>query len=353
MAKRVLILGINGFIGCHLADAILRETDWQVVGLDLQNHKLGDNLQHPRMRFKQGDMLQHAEWIERQVQEADVVLPLAAIANPQIYVQDPLKVFELDFEANLPIVRLCVKYNKHLVFPSTSEVYGMSNDAEFKETESNLVLGPVTTPRWIYSCSKQLMDRVILAYAQRGELKYTLFRPFNWFGPKLDDLQLNGNAKSRVLTNFLSQILQSEDLVLVDGGMQRRSFTYIDDAIQALLKIIENKNGCAEQEIFNIGNPNNDHSIKELAEMLLSVVKAEPELAEVAASVKCVSKDSGQYYGKGYQDIAKRVPSIQNAVAKLDWQPTTDLRSGLEKTVNYVAKQALSLNESRDREGAL
>ncbi len=342
MTKRVLILGINGFIGCYLADAILKQTDWEIVGLDLQSHKLDDNINNPRLTFKQADMLQSYDWIEEQVQLADVVLPLVAIANPQIYVQDPLKVFELDFEANLPIVRYCVKYKKHLVFPSTSEVYGMSDEPEFKEYESNLVLGPVTTPRWIYSCCKQLLDRVILAHAQRGELNYTLFRPFNWFGPKLDELNISGSAKSRVLTNFLSQILQGEDLVLVDGGLQRRSFTYIDDAIQALLKIIENKNGCADQRIFNIGNPNNDHSIKELAEMLLSVVKDNPALAESAQGVKLVTQDSGQYYGKGYQDIPNRVPSIAEAREKLAWQPSTDLRTGLEKTVAYVANEVIA-----------
>jgi nucleoside-diphosphate-sugar epimerase len=342
MTKRVLILGVNGFIGCHLLDAVLKQTDWQVVGLDMQSHKIADNINHPRFEFKQADMLQSYDWIETQVQQADAVLPLVAIANPQVYVQDPLKVFELDFEANLPIVRFCVKHKKHLIFPSTSEVYGMSPEAEFKEYESNLVLGPVSTPRWIYSCCKQLLDRVILAYAQRGELNYTLFRPFNWFGPKLDELSLQGGAKSRVLTNFLSQILQGEDLVLVDGGAQLRSFTYIDDAITALLKIIENKNDSASQQIFNIGNPSNDYSIKELAETLLDVVRGKPELAEVAKTVRLVNKDSGDYYGKGYQDVPNRVPSITNAQKKLAWQPTTDLRAGLDKTVDYVIRDVLT-----------
>ncbi len=337
MTKRILILGINGFIGSHLTDAILKQTDWTVVGLDLSHHKLEDNIHHPRVTFKQANMLQSYDWIEEQVKLADVVLPLVAIANPQLYVSDPLKVFELDFEANLPVVRFCVKYKKHLVFPSTSEVYGMSAEPEFKEYESNLVLGPVTTSRWIYSCCKQLMDRVILAYAQRDEITYTLFRPFNWFGPKLDELTTTQGTKSRVLTNFLNQILQGEDLVLVDGGEQRRSFTYIDDAIQALIKIIDNKNGCAEQQIFNIGNPYNNHSIKELAEMLLTVVKANPELAERAHAVKLIIKPSENYYGKGYQDIPNRVPSIQQARDKLGWNPTTNLRTGLEKTVDYVA----------------
>ena len=119
--------------------------------------------------------------------KCDVVLPLVAIATPASYTREPLRVFELDFEANLDIVRKCVRYGKRVLFPSTSEVYGMSSDASFDEENSNLVLGPIHKQRWIYSCSKQLLDRVIYAYGQQQGLHFTLFRPFNWIGPKLDD----------------------------------------------------------------------------------------------------------------------------------------------------------------------
>jgi nucleoside-diphosphate-sugar epimerase len=113
-----------------------------------------------------------------------VILPLVAIATPATYVREPLKVFELDFEANLPIVRSCVKYGKRILFPSTSEVYGMCADAEFDPYASELVLGPIDKQRWIYACSKQLMDRVIRT-ARRGARLHAL-RPFNWVGAGLD-----------------------------------------------------------------------------------------------------------------------------------------------------------------------
>jgi nucleoside-diphosphate-sugar epimerase len=336
MSKRILILGINGFIGSHLAEAILNQTDWTIVGLDLSTHKIKEFLDHPRLEFHQKNMLESYDWIEEQVKLADVVLPLVAIASPQTYVTDPLKVFELDFEANLPIVRFCVKHQTRLIFPSTSEVYGMSPEPEFKEYESNIVLGPVTTSRWIYSTCKQLMDRIIVAYGQKEGLQYTLFRPFNWYGPKLDELNQTGGQKSRVLTAFIAQIMNGEDLVLVDGGAQRRSFTYISDGIDALIRIIENKDGSADGRIFNIGNPSQDFSIRQMAEMLLEAAQENPGLASQAARVSLVDKSSSDHYGKGYQDVPSRVPSIQEARTHLGWEPKIELGEGLRKTLNQL-----------------
>ena len=106
-------------------------------------------------------------------------MPLVAIATPKQYVEDPIGVFNLDFEMNLKIVKQCVKYHKRILFPSTSEVYGASPEPEFKEDETFLVLGPIQKERWIYSCCKQLLDRVIYAHGTRGNLDFTLFRPFN------------------------------------------------------------------------------------------------------------------------------------------------------------------------------
>ncbi len=180
--KKVLILGVNGFIGHHLSKRILETTDWEVYGMDMQTERLGDLVNHPRMHFFEGDITINKEWVEYHVKKCDVILPLVAIATPSTYVKDPLRVFELDFEANLPIVRSAAKYGKHLVFPSTSEVYGMCGDSEFDPEASPLIYGPINKPRWIYACSKQLMDRVIWGYGMEG-LNFTLFRPFILIGP--------------------------------------------------------------------------------------------------------------------------------------------------------------------------
>jgi nucleoside-diphosphate-sugar epimerase len=335
MALKVLILGVNGFIGSSLTERILRDTDWEVYGMDMGTGKLDGAVGRPRFRFVEGDITINREWIEYHVKKCDVVLPLVAIATPVTYVQDPLRVFELDFEANLDIVRKCVRYGKRVVFPSTSEVYGMSADPVFDEESSNLVLGPISKTRWIYSCSKQLLDRVIAAYGQQQGLRYTLFRPFNWIGPKLDSVVEPKEGSSRVLTQFIGNILRGQDIRLVDGGAQRRSFTYIDDGTEALLRIIENKNRCADGRIFNIGNPDNDISVRELAELLLALVKGYPEHAALAARTRLVPVSAQEYYGAGYQDVLSRVPSIRNAATYLGWQPRTGLAQALRRTLDY------------------
>jgi len=339
MSKKVLILGVNGFIGSHLTEAILQNTDWEVFGMDMSSNKLGKLIDDPRFHFLEGDITINKEWIEYHVKKCDVCLPLVAIATPSTYVSDPLRVFELDFEANLNIVRLCVQYGTRVVFPSTSEVYGMSADSEFDEETTHLVLGPIQKQRWIYSCSKQLLDRVIYAYGLKNQLNFTLFRPFNWFGPRLDDVFEQKEGSSRVLTQFISNIIHGKDIQLVAGGLQRRSFTYIDDGISALLKIIENKEDCATGRIFNIGNPSNDMSIAQLADTLLDVIKTYPEFAGKAKETKLVTVQPESYYGEGYQDVSARVPSIANAAKHLNWEPKIDFATGLRRTLDYYVSE--------------
>lgn len=330
--KTILIVGVNGFIGHHLLRRILKDTVWNVIGVDLGDDRVKKYEHDPRFEFHKVDMTKEQALIESLIKRSDVVLPLAGIATPQMYITDPLRVFELDFEENLPIIRMCVKYGKRVIWPSTSEVYGMSPDAVFHPETSPLVLGPINKIRWIYSNSKQLMDRIIWAYGRDKGLDYTLFRPFNWIGIGLDALNSPKGGQARVITQFLGNILRGEDLKLVDGGVQRRSFTHVDDSIDALLKIIENPGGIATGKIYNIGNPNNNHSIRELAEMLLALAPNYPHFRENAGKVKIVEVPSGEHYGEGYQDMQNRVPYIENTKQDLEWEPRVSMREALERT---------------------
>jgi len=327
--KKVLILGVNGFIGHHLSKRIIETTDWDVFGMDMQTERIAELMESKRFHFFEGDITINREWIEYNIRKCDVILPLVAIATPAIYVKEPLRVFELDFEANLPIVRSCVKYRKRVVFPSTSEVYGMCRDAEFDPENSELVYGPINKPRWIYACAKQLMDRVIAAYGQQEGLDYTLFRPFNWIGAGLDNIDTPKEGSSRVVTQFLGHIVRGETIKLVDGGHQKRTFTYIDDGIDALMKIIDNRDGVASGKIYNIGNPKNNYSILELAKLMMDLAITYPEYQAAAAQVKTVETTSGAYYGGGYQDVQNRVPAIDNTRRELDWRPKVDMHSAL------------------------
>ena len=349
--KKILILGVNGFIGHHLSKRILSTTDWQVYGMDMNTDRIEDLLGNPRFKFFEGDITINREWIEYHVRKCDVILPLVAIATPATYVKAPLRVFELDFEANLPIVRAAVKHGKRLVFPSTSEVYGMCGDAEFDPENSPLVYGPINKPRWIYACSKQLMDRVIAGYGQQEGLDYTLFRPFNWIGAGLDTIFSAKEGSSRVVTQFLGHIVRGEAISLVDGGMQKRAFTDIDDGIDALMRIIENPQGIASGRIYNIGNPANNHSVRDLAERMLRLAAEFPEYAESARAVKLVETSSGAYYGAGYQDVPNRVPKIANTMADLGWAPRTDMDTALRKIFEAYRGQIAAARALMDESG--
>ena len=346
---KILILGVNGFIGHHLSNRILETTDWEIYGMDMRSDRLNDEMEHERFHFFEGDITINREWIEYHIKKCDVILPLVAIATPATYVTDPLGVFELDFEANLAIVRACVKYKKRVIFPSTSEVYAMCEDDAFHPYESNLVLGPIAKPRWIYSCAKQLLDRVIAAYGQQHGLQYTLFRPFNWIGSGQDSLHTQKEGSSRVVTQFLGHIARGEDIKLVDGGLQRRSFTDVSDGVSALVKIIENRNDVAQGKIYNIGNPENDLSIKELATLMLEMSYHYPEYEEQARNVNIVEVSSTDYYGKGYQDIQSRVPYIENTCVELEWAPVVAVKTALETIMNTYRHEVVSARALLDR----
>ncbi|MFO1319976.1 MAG: bifunctional UDP-4-keto-pentose/UDP-xylose synthase [Burkholderiales bacterium] len=327
--KKILILGVNGFIGHHLSRRIVDTTPWEVYGMDMSNDRLGDLMDHPRFHFFEGDITINREWIEYHIRKCDTVLPLVAIATPATYVKEPLRVFELDFEANLPIVRSCVKYRKRILFPSTSEVYGMCRDAEFDPYESELVVGPIPKQRWIYAVSKQLMDRVIWAYGVQEGLDFTLFRPFNWIGSGLDSIHTPKEGSSRVITQFFGHIVRGEPIQLVDGGSQKRAFTYIDDGVDALMRIIDNRDGIASGKIYNVGNPRNEFSVRQLATMMVDLALTYPEYRETASRVKLVETTSSTYYGAGYQDVQHRMPKIQNTCDDLGWSPKVEMAQAL------------------------
>jgi UDP-4-amino-4-deoxy-L-arabinose formyltransferase/UDP-glucuronic acid dehydrogenase (UDP-4-keto-hexauronic acid decarboxylating) len=335
---RVLILGVNGFIGNHLTERLLREDRYEIYGLDIGSDAISRFLGNPNFHFVEGDISIHSEWIEYHIKKCDVVLPLVAIATPIEYTRNPLRVFELDFEENLKIVRDCVKYNKRIIFPSTSEVYGMCDDKQFDEDNSRLIVGPINKQRWIYSVSKQLLDRVIWAYGAKEGLKFTLFRPFNWMGPRLDNLDAARIGSSRAITQLILNLVEGSPIQLVDGGAQKRCFTDINDGIEALFRIIENRDDLCDGQIVNIGNPTNEASIRELAEMLLASFNQHPLRDRFPPFAGFKDIESSTYYGKGYQDVEHRTPSIKNARRLLDWQPNIVMQQTVAETLDYFLR---------------
>lgn len=340
--KHVLILGADGFIGNHLSECLLDSGHYEVHAMDLGRNSIGRLQDRPGFHFSEGDISIHREWIEYHVRKCDIILPLVAIATPAEYVRNPLKVFELDFEENLRIVRYCVKYGKRIIFPSTSEVYGMCGEEEFDEENSKLVLGPIHKQRWIYSCSKQLLDRVIWAYGATQGLQFTLIRPFNWIGPRLDNLESARIGSSRVITQLILNLVEGTPINLVDGGKQKRCFTDIKDGIDCLFRIIENKDNRCDSRIFNIGNPDNEASIEDLARLLTEKFKQHPLRDQFSPLAGIRTMESRAFYGSGYEDVQYRRPSIRLARRLLNWQPRVPLEQSVEETLDYFLQQALA-----------
>ena len=200
-----------------------------------------------------------------------VVISLTALCNPAQYSTIPLEVIDASFTHLLPLVTRCAERKLRLIHFSTAEVYGRrALDAQGEPTErmseddSCFLLGPVERERWTYSCAKQLLERVIWAHGQHGALPFTIIRPFNTIGARMDYLPgIDGEGTPRVLACFMNALLRGQPLPLVNGGQQRRAFMDVSDMVEAVCRVLERPKQSNGQ-IFNLGNPDNDVSIEEL-----------------------------------------------------------------------------------------
>src|SRR5947209_6441238 len=255
---KMLTWGPAAFIRSPLTHRQLQEGH-TITAVDLYVDKVSEYLGDANLTFLQQD-IRSPEWdLDRMVRNADLVIDLIAYANPGLYLRIPLEVFRLNFTENLKIAEACVRHGKRLIQFSTCEVYGRSAasiktahltdpedpiHATFSEDTSEYILGPVCKHRWIYSSAKQLLERVLHAYGLEKGFNYTIIRPFNFIGPKIDFLpQDNKEGIPRVFSFFFEALLEGTEMKLVDGGGQRRCYTYIDDAVECANRIVENRGG--------------------------------------------------------------------------------------------------------------
>ncbi|KAK8939688.1 hypothetical protein KSP40_PGU002185 [Platanthera guangdongensis] len=207
-----------------------------------------------------------------------------------------------------------------------------------KEDESPCIFGPIEKQRWSYACAKQLIERLVFAEGAENGLDFTIVRPFNWIGPRMDFIPgVDGPSEGvpRVLACFSNNLLRREPLKLVDGGQSQRTFVYIKDAIEAVLLMIENPDR-ANGHIFNVGNPDNEVTVKQLAEIMTEVyskVTGEPPL-----EVPTIDISSEEFYGEGYDDSDKRIPDMTIINRQLGWNPKTSLHDLLDSTLTYQHK---------------
>jgi UDP-apiose/xylose synthase len=349
---KILSLGVGGFIGAHLAERLLREGH-TVVGVDTHTDKIEEFLQHKNFYYKTQDIREIGQNLDSLVKNADLIIDLIAYANPGIYVKMPLDVFRLNFTENLKIAEACVRHGKRLIQFSSCEVYGKTVSsiipeklkepedpslATFSEDSTGYILGPVGKHRWIYACAKQLLERVIHAYGLEGKLNYTIIRPFNFIGPKLDYLPGDTESTPRVFSFFMEALIKGTEMKLVNGGTQRRCYTYIADAIELIYRIIENPGNVCNLKIFNVGSPDNEVSIRKLAELMRNIYAKQlfqletplPEIVEVSAN---------EFYGEGYDDSDRRIPDITKARTLLGWEPRYGIKETLKHTMKYYVSE--------------
>ncbi|PPR80703.1 hypothetical protein GOBAR_AA40012 [Gossypium barbadense] len=332
----ICMIGAGGFIGSHLCEKLMAETPHKVLALDVYSDKIKHLLEPDSLPWVGCIVfhrlnIKHDSRLEGLIKMADLTINLAAICTPADYNTRPLDTIYSNFIDALPVVKYCSDNNKRLIHFSTCEVYGktigsflpkdspLRKDPAYyvlKEDTSPCIFGSIQKQRWSYACAKQLIERLIYAEGAENGLDFTIVRPFNWIGPRMDFIPgIDGPIEGvpRVLACF-------------------ENFVYIKDAIEAVLLMIENPDR-ANGHIFNVGNPNNEVTVRQLAEMMTKVyakVSGEPSLESPTIDVS-----SKEFYGEGYDDSDKRIPDMTIINRQLGWNPKTSLWDLLESTLTY------------------
>jgi UDP-apiose/xylose synthase len=354
--KQIAVLGCGGFIGSHILRYLLNNTDYSITGIDLNHARIDDLLNHPQLEFIQADIYNEPKILGDTISHNSIVISLAALCNPSLYIETPVDVIESNYVKPYQILNLCAQYGSWLIHFSTCEVYGKSkevlihsgsNGSEtvpdvFNEDNSQMIIGPVQAQRWCYAVAKQLYERTLYAWGIQKGLNYTIIRPFNFIGPHMDYIPgIDGEGVPRVMACFMKALLSNTPLQLVDGGVSRRCFTYIDDAVDAVAAILKNYDKSNKQ-IFNIGNPFNEITIKDLACFMISIYKelVTDNRSTPKNNIEMVS--SRDFYGEGYEDSDRRIPDIDKAMKLLQWYPRINLETALKKTIqSYISQYGL------------
>jgi UDP-apiose/xylose synthase len=338
--SRIAVLGAGGFIGSHLVPALAARFDQPIEAVDIHFDKLAPS--SGRIKRTQAS-IRDPGLLDEITRRNDIVISLTALCNPALYNTRPLEVIDASYTDLVPLVRLCAERKRWLIHLSTCEVYGrraLTADgrrmAKMDEDETALFLGPVHRERWTYAAAKQLLERVIWAHGQHHGLKFTVVRPFNVIGPRMDFIPgVDGEGIPRVLAAFMHALLAGEDLLLVDGGRQRRSFVYVDEFIDALVRIVDRPAACQGQ-ILNLGNDKNDASIRTLARSVVTAFRSQRPNRPVP---RLRTQSAADFYGPGYDDSVVRIPSMAKATRLLDWRPTIRLAEMLPPIVaDYLAR---------------
>ena len=352
----IAVLGAGGFIGSHLVPALARRPGVSVLAIDVNLDKLAVSPpgagRIERIQASIGD----AGLIEDVTARAGVVVSLTALCNPSLYNTQPLAVIDANYTDLVPLVKLCAARGRRLIHFSTCEVYGrlaLNRDGRrtraMDEDTTSLTLGPIASERWSYAAAKQLLERVIWAHGRHAGLHFTIVRPFNVIGPRMDFIPgVDGEGIPRVLASFMHALMNRQELLLVDGGRNRRAFVDVGEFVEGVLRIIDRPVAC-DGQILNLGATGNEVSIATLARAIVKAFRAaRPDAPRPV--VRSISSDA--FYGPGYDDSVRRIPSVAKAVRLLGgWRARRTLAQMLPEIVeDYLARyETAVLNQQASR----
>jgi UDP-glucose 4-epimerase len=321
-----LITGGAGFIGSHLAEALLARGDTVAIIDDLSTGTMA-NVRHlrPNPRFSYTlDTIADPHVLAPLVDAADVVVHLAAAVGVQLIVQSPVRTIETNVSGTEVVLRLAARNGKNVLLASTSEVYGKSAAVPFRE-DDDLVLGPPTIGRWSYACSKLLDEFLALAYHKERDLPVVIVRLFNTVGPR------QTGRYGMVIPRFVRAALGGAPLRVYGDGEQTRCFTYVGDVVRALVALLDEP--AAVGQVFNIGNPE-EVAIGELARRVVQLTGSASQIITVPYE---------QAYQPGFEDMRRRVPSIAKLEETIGFEPSLDLDAILRLVIDDARRNPGSL----------
>jgi UDP-glucose 4-epimerase len=322
MRRKYLVTGGAGFIGSHLVEALLRQGH-HVVALDnLSTGRLRnlDHLgHHPELRFVQGSVLDELA-VDELMHGCDRVIHLAAAVGVELIVNEPLRSFTTNIRGSEIVIESAFRHRRPILLASTSEIYGKNSDVPLRETDDR-ILGPTTTTRWSYSTAKAVDEILAYAYHRERGLPTTVVRLFNTVGPR------QSPSYGMVIPRLARQAVAGEPLTVYGDGSQSRCFCDVSDVVNALLGLLDNPGAVGG--VFNVGSTE-EVTIRELAERIV-------ERSGSSSPIRLVPYDDA--YPAGFEDMQRRVPSIDRIRALTGWQPTQTLDDILTQTIAEAASE--------------
>jgi UDP-glucose 4-epimerase len=319
---RYLITGGAGFIGSHLAERLLDRGD-HVVLLDNLSTGSMENIRHlktsARMEYHL-DSIENRRLVAELVDDADIVVHLAAAVGVRLIVESPVRTIETNVNGTQIILEAAERKRKLVLTASTSEVYGKSTQVPFRE-EADLVLGPTTKGRWSYAASKALDEFLALSYWRERKVPVVVVRLFNTVGPR------QTGRYGMVLPNFVKQALENAPITVYGSGTQSRCFCDVRDTVEALIRLMDTDKSVGE--VVNIGNTE-EISMTALAEAVKGRTKSSSDIAYVPYD---------QAYEPGFEDMMRRVPSVDKLHGLTGFRPETKLTEIIDRVASYLLEK--------------